>query len=110
VTTTQGYNATLRMNVHADVEEVDYWGFAVLDALMDLDGIIDADLTAALTVGEVVIDFGLHATGYEDAWLQAATAVRTALHVCGASTATMEERISEVQTTVREQSRVAVEA
>jgi hypothetical protein len=110
VTTMHSYNATLSMNLNGDAEVVEQWGLAVLDALMDLDDVIGADLTATLSLGVVAIDFGLKARDLEDAWLQAATAVRTALHVCGANTVGMDQQIAQVQTSVREQSRITVDA
>ena len=84
-------------NLHLDdvtADEVDRWGFAVLDELVDLDGVIDADLTADLGQRRVWYDFLVDAVDVTEALTLAAAAFRTALHAAGVATPGMDRHVA----------------
>jgi hypothetical protein len=74
--------------------EVDRWGFAVLDELIDLDGVIDADLTADLGRRRVWYDFLVDAADVTEALTLAVAAFRTALHAAGVATPGMDLQVA----------------
>ena len=74
-------------------DDVDAWGFAVLDELVGLDGVIDADLTADIARRRVWYDFLVDAVDATDALSLGAAAFRTALHAAGIATGGMDLRV-----------------
>ena len=55
----------------------------VLDALMDIDYVLDPDVSGTLSVGHVEISFVLEAEDELTAAKEGTAAVRTAVHVAG---------------------------
>ena len=75
----------------ATPDQVDGWAFAVLDELIAIVGVIDADLTADLGAGRVWYEFLVEAGSLSDALADAAVKFRAALHAVGTATPGMEE-------------------
>ena len=97
------YRVTIDFQLDDDPDaQVDAFGFAVLDALLELDGVIDPDLVGSLARGEVVAEFVVEADDLVNAQYTAALLVQTALHACGENTAALTELIRELVTTTRE--------
>jgi hypothetical protein len=67
----------------------------VLDALMDLDGVMDPDMAVNLSRGQVVISITSEADDAGEATMRAFTAVRAAIHQVGGWTPGWDEAIRE---------------
>ena len=73
----------------------------VLEALYDVEDVIDPDMTARLSTGQVMFSVGVEADDESSALCVALIAIRTAIHVAHGSTPGWEAHFQEIEQTIR---------
>ena len=73
----------------------------ILDELMELDDVIDPDLTVRLSTGDLIFSVGVEADNEPRALSTALARIRAAIHAADGCTPGWEARFQEIEQTIR---------
>jgi hypothetical protein len=83
----------VELSCHADTDDVEAAATDLMDALLDEPGLIDADVAATLTTGDITVGVGVDADTLQIALDRALIGIRSAVHRSGGATAGWAENL-----------------